>query len=111
MVPTPRKVSAPENPEPEKNSSIDEVLQAPEVTKTAAENGDELQKKKHLTRDERLAKHTIQCQHLINYITTNTCPPDLTKKEIRNVKNQARTHQWDPRSKMFTAKLYYLCFI
>ena len=84
MVPTPRKVSEQDiNPEPD-NKSIDEELQAPEVTNAAGDSGDAPQKK-HRTRNERLAKHTMQCQHLINFITMNTCPPDLTKKEIRNI--------------------------
>ena len=106
MVPTPRKVAPQVNPEPvQSNGSIDQMLQA------SGDSGADKPLKKHLTKDERLAKHSIQCQNLISNLTTNVCPPDLAKKEVRNIKNQAKTHQWDPKSKMFAVKLNYcLCF-
>ena len=53
------------------------------------------------TREERLAQHRVQCQNLVAYLMTNLCPPGLAKKDVRNIKNQAKTHQWDFKSKKF----------
>ena len=44
-----------------------------------------------LSREERLAD-------LILYLTTRTLPNGLTRNDVRNIKNQAKTHQWDVSS-------------
>ena len=66
----------------------------------------------HPTREERLVKYRNQCKNLVEYLSTNVCPKGLSKNEIRNIKNQAKTHQWDSTSKksfnsfhLFLAKL------
>ena len=66
----------------------------------------------HPTREERMLKYRSQCKNLVEYLSTNVCPQGLSKNEIRNIKNQAKTHQWDSRSKksfnsfhLFSAKL------
>lgn len=83
--------------------SIDkDILVEHQLSDSAAVGNDENHSKvakHHLTREERLAKYRIQCQNLIVYLTTNVCPPNLDKKEVRNIKNQAKTHQWDSKSK------------
>ena len=52
------------------------------------------------SREERLAKHKIQCQD-ITHLAMNTCPAGLTKNDAHNIGNQAKTHQWNPRRKWF----------
>jgi hypothetical protein len=54
-----------------------------------------------VTREERLHNHRVQCQNLKMYLMTNILPQHVTKKEARNIKNQAKTHQWDGKSKIF----------
>ena len=81
-----------------------------DVSNSAVDGGDE--GPPHPSRDERLAKHKNQCQNL-TYLRTNVCPPGLTKREVRNINNQAKTHQWDFKSKLlfdpfiYLAKLYH----
>ena len=50
---------------------------------------------KHPTREERLDKHNMQCENLIEYLVSNKYPEGLTKNEARNLRNQAKTHLWD----------------
>ena len=57
------------------------------------------QKSKIRGRDERMAKQKIQCQNLIIFLTSNKNPEGMTKNEIRNVRNQAKTHLWDAERK------------
>ena len=57
------------------------------------------QKNKIRGRDERMAKQKIQCQNLIMFLTSNKNPEGMTKNEIRNVRNQAKTHLWDAERK------------
>ena len=52
------------------------------------------------TREERLMKYKNQCKNLMAYLTTSVCPQGLSKNELRNIKNQAKTHQWDSKSKL-----------
>ena len=58
------------------------------------------EKKHSLIREERLSKHKIICDNIILYLTTNSLPHGLTKNGVRNIKNQAKTHRWDPSSKL-----------
>ena len=57
------------------------------------------QKSKIRGRDERMAKQKIQCQNLIMFLTSNKNPEGMTKNEIQNVRNQAKTHLWDAERK------------
>ena len=43
------------------------------------------------------------------YLSTNVCPTGLTKREVRNIKSQAKTQQWDIKSKIlfYLTKLYH----
>lgn len=88
---------------------------APELTSSgngmsrddASETGDFCNEpRQHPTREERLQKYKIQCDNLVTYLTTNICPPNLNKKEVRNLKNQAKTHQWDHKSKILYLKVH-----
>ena len=51
-----------------------------------------------LSREERLAKNKTISDNLILYLTTRTLPNGLTRNDARNIKNQAKTHQWDVSS-------------
>ena len=53
----------------------------------------------HPTREERLMKYKNQCENLVAYLTTSVCPQGLSRNELQNIKNQAKTHQWDSKSK------------
>jgi hypothetical protein len=106
MVATPKKNSVdstqdnPEVLEPFDTLPPSTIEDECHVSNSAADgSGDE--EPPHPSRDERLEKHRMQCQNLIAYLTTNLCPSGLTKKEVRNIKNQAKTHQWDIKSKIF----------
>lgn len=56
-------------------------------------------KKVTVSRDVRLGLFKSQCEDLVNYLKTNECRPGLSKNEIRNVKNKAATHKFNPASK------------
>ena len=60
------------------------------------------------TREERLMKYRNQCKNLVEYLSKNVCPQGLSKNEMRNIKNQAKTHQWDSRSKWFELNVIHL---
>lgn len=95
---TPKEENLPLSPAPDINGDI--VLE-PRVSGTVADGSDENQlqvKKHHPTREERLAAYRIQCQNLFVYLTTNVLPSNVDKKEVRNIKNQAKTHQWNSTS-------------
>ena len=84
--------------------SNEEELQ---VLLSAGDDGDFCNKQQNNpTREERLEKHRMQCQNLVMYLVANTCPPSLTKKETRNIKNQGKTHQWDSKSKTLSIASY-----
>ena len=53
------------------------------------------------TREERLAKNEVLCDNLIAYLTTMSLPHGLNKNDIRNIKKQAKTHEWDTNSKYY----------
>lgn len=101
MVTTPKKVSA----TAANDGENEEVSREPQVSASASnDGGDEdisREPEHHPTREERLYKHRMHCQNLAAYLTTNVCPAGLSKKEVRNIKNQAKTHQFDSKSKMF----------
>ena len=46
-----------------------------------------------------MAKQKIQCQNLIMFLTSNKNPEGITKNEIRNIRNQEKTHLWDAERK------------
>ena len=85
--------------------SADKVLKEDVEQQVASSESDE-KVQQHPTREERLKKHINQCQNLILYLTSNTCLSCWTKKEIRNIKNQAKTHQWDSKSKFIVLSQY-----
>ena len=71
-----------------------------EMESVSSESGSSLPEEKHPpTRDERLAKNKVLYNNLILYLTTKSLPYGLNKNDIRNIKNQAKTHQWDTNSK------------
>ncbi len=95
-IPTKNNLSPQDNPEAQLSDIADNQESC---TSNSVAGGGDNEEPQHLSRAERLEKHKMQCQNLITYLTTNVCPPGLTKKEVRNIKNQAKTHQWDIKSK------------
>jgi hypothetical protein len=77
-------------PSPRKNDS---QIVSDETSEISTEEN------KHPTREERLGKHNMQCENLIEYLVSNKYPEGLTKNEARNLRNQANTHLWDSTSK------------
>ena len=89
--------------------SADKVLKEDAEQQVASSESDE-KVYQHPTREERLEKHIKQCQNLILYLMSNTCLSCWTKKEIRNIKNQAKMHQWDRKSKFIVLSQYSSIF-
>ena len=85
--------------------SSDKVLKEDAEQLVASSESDE-KVQQHPTGEERLERHIKQCQNLILYLTSNTCLPCWTKKEMRNIKNQAKTQLWDSKSKFIVLSQY-----
>lgn len=59
--------------------------------------------------EDKFAKHRGKFQQLLNYYMDDDLP-DLPPNELRNIKNQLKTHSWDAES-MLTWILIYSDFI
>ena len=86
--------------------SSDKVLKEDAEQELVASSESDEKVQQHPTREERLERHIKQCQNLILYLTSSTCLPSWTKKEMRNIKNQAKTHLWDSKSKFIVLSQY-----
>lgn len=66
-------------------------------------------KKPTVPRDVRLNLFKTQCEDLIYYLQTNECRSGLSKREIRNIKNKAATHQFNSAFNPHTSHGGYPC--
>ena len=71
------------------------MVTSPEKVQNSDKTCEAEGKKQAPGRDERMAKQKIQCQNLIMFLISNKNPEGVAKNEIRNVRNQAKTHLWD----------------
>ena len=51
------------------------------------------------SREEKFEQHLHKCTTLITYLRSRTIQKGLDKREVRNVKNQAKKYAWDAESK------------
>ena len=75
------------------------MVTSPEKVQNSDQTCEAEQKKKVHSHNERMAKQKIQSQNLIMFLTSNKNPEGMTKNEIRNIRNQAKTHLWDAERK------------